>query len=893
MDNQYRKAYSEILNNRWDHKFHIDNHILLNREMNKQLLDKFYNKRAFRYWCKSTSLLKLLNNADFQYYQSTLLRQYLEQPKKYLAPDCDFLSFVSCYEQGTKVLKKLTDAASGFLHGSNQALRRLLTVEYARDVGNGNKNRHKSEPEYNGVYTAFLFNDRTKYLKVYVAKRNQGTSQDAIRIDFIPTRFTEVELDILFSHLKSAMGTTNYKHFIGKSKLRRVDIAFNMPGIFQPSVFFHHQLHDKHITSGSSWPKDGLAETTYIAARSSNHFICYDKILKEAKNFSQQEGLNIAQRKKLVDELALVTRFERRHFSKRNGDEELPDLAQVTEVNDKLAELAIFDPIYLSDLPAERLRALLYNKSRHDKKGVSNWTVLNDVYEQYGDNCVVRLNGSEFEQQKKTLLSSLLKKLQYPQTILSEQLVALAKASNQHVYEPGYPVAIESKLRSLNAYKSAAQNTFIKAGAGSGKTRQIIKRVDYLVNNNSVKAKSIVVLAYTNKVVDEIRQKLELKKLKHVNTTTFTRWCAEILKKQDKKKYRGFGFIGSTEKGTAAYDWMTKTLRANGLELDTVKVFELFAFKQNKQVRLATAMQKKSVNVDEKKLGEVFNSYSKWLDKERKWDFESVMQSTYLMLKDERIARQVSLKYKYLLMDEMQDANKLQWRIFELLSNAGTSLFVVGDTAQSIFGFRGAEPKLIADFKAKLADTRTYIANANYRSTPNLLAVTNIVRLMCDPEAKPLVSSDDHAGQKPIISSAIDRKKLYDLVDRTVQRLLAQHYSKSSILIMCRTNDLVRGITDYLVTSYGSKVPECTTIHKAKGLEREVCIYIDPRFAKGHLDTQSEALNLTYVGLTRAEECLYIIRKACNSHGYIDGDDDDVNVLDILATKSYLFSETE
>jgi DNA helicase-2/ATP-dependent DNA helicase PcrA len=242
----------------------------------------------------------------------------------------------------------------------------------------------------------------------------------------------------------------------------------------------------------------------------------------------------------------------------------------------------------------------------------------------------------------------------------------------------------------------------------------------------------------------------------------------------------------------------------------------------------------------------------------------------------------------------MQDSNLIQWKIVLKLTDKYVSSFCVGDVAQSIYGFRGANPNRLLTFIKKI-EAKTFVLGHCYRSTSSLLRLTNFVRqhIDCKPERlKTNIASDvlpnliTHRDQDSLIVGL--RHKLIELSNEIT--------NFKSILILARTNKVVDKINQALEETVKNHFPEISknhqiamTMHKAKGLESDVCFVIDPRFSRSKYDNRDEYLRLVYVAITRAKSRLIICRKDVWDNFYIDGAEDDVDIFDSIKESEYLY----
>lgn len=405
--NDQNLMFSDIENNVWSNKFALKNNSHINAKMDA-VYREFVDSKTLSYKHKPKSLVRLLKDPKHAKYQSKLLSKYFEEPEKYLKLDCDYLSIqVDC--SGAKTVELLTDLQSGIEKLRTKALMEILTVEHEKHVGKANNGlgtvKEPKAPFFTSVYRLKLFNDRRKFFYIYIADGSLGLKGKRVQIDFIPSRFTNFEIGILFGHIKSVLKNRAYLQFIAKARYKRVDVAFNMPGVFQPFVFPAY-LDINNINAGSCWPPEQLVETCYVGNRSSNHFIIYDKILKEMKTDVNSFVIERADVPQAIKQLAMTTRIERRFYTNRAGHKSTLFqksllLSLIAEQAMPLNNVAVIDPIALQKVDKELLLDAVYTKSRWQDAS-NEETAMYRISQLLSGHPVYRLDKTVFESMKTT-----------------------------------------------------------------------------------------------------------------------------------------------------------------------------------------------------------------------------------------------------------------------------------------------------------------------------------------------------------------------------------------------------------------------------------------------------------------------------------------------------------
>ena len=297
-------------------------------------------------------------------------------------------------------------------------------------------------------------------------------------------------------------------------------------------------------------------------------------------------------------------------------------------------------------------------------------------------------------------------------------------------------------LSSLNPQQVEAVKTtegplLILAGAGSGKTRVITVRIAYLIAERNVEPRNILAVTFTNKAAGEMRSRVEdLLKGQTLRSfpliSTFHSLCVRMLRQDIEKLEEGY------KKSFTIYDTddSTKVVRAciKELGLDEKQVVprvvrnQISAAKnRGEDVDLFTSRVEQT---DEKRAAtaKVFRMYEERLRLANALDFDDLLIKTVRLLrKSDEVRDKYNDKFKYVLVDEYQDTNSLQFAMINFLTQKQQNICVVGDDAQSIYGFRQADIKNILDFEQHFPTAKVILLEQNYRSTQTILDVAHAI----------------------------------------------------------------------------------------------------------------------------------------------------------------------
>lgn len=892
----------------WSNKFEAGSSLLVDRKKNTKLRSLLETNNLV-YGAKAKPFLRLLRRGSYAEYQSRLMRAYLRNPEQHLKLDCDRLVLTMQCTSGD-----LSKIKNRILKPSFASLRELLHIKKV-PVGKVNQvtereaKTPKNRPIYKHAYKITIAGDRRRFLKLYLTdddttlttffnSNNEKVELErlcGLRIDFIPDRLNEFELSAIFGHLKSVIDVRRYSQLIKNARVTRIDIGFNMVGVL--SCFAYPFSRDGRITDSLSLPdgKDEIKETTYIGQRhKSSHFIIYEKLLKELKddlkNGSTKEQIN-----ERLESLAVTTRVERRHYpyrSKNKGKDfnTLPDLKL------PLTELAFIDPILFQYVDETYLTNFLRDKTSISIKKlrviIDRKTKGKSVKKQ-----LFKLDKVWFESASHQMLSHYHKLIVSAKKPNRDEVEAYC-AEGLHLPEI-LPVSKTSDSVSLLdasksqwlAINSNEPEIAIVAGAGSGKTRTIVERVKYLIEEKGVCKNDINVLTYTTDAAKEISQRLRGYGEPFVGT--FHSWCFSLLKDYDPSTYAEITVIGEDKKRDELFQQAVVecTLKSKQLkELIDLKVSSTLGFRQ------ILDSNDCEIGCELKELQACYRKFNSIKRKYNVIDFNDMVWRTYRKLrKDKYFLKYAASRSKFLIIDEVQDSNPLQWKLFRKLIKNGSEFFCVGDPAQSIFGFRGGSSKNLVRFDKFVTGGRMFTLPYSFRLSPPILSLSNWVRVQISGDLQPL----EPVKEGDILPVLVEHNKLNEVLPwlvSNIQTKLKNGYKLSSLKIFVRTNvirnKIVRYITQTLKTNNkihaGDIKNMVMTMHRSKGLECQVGYVIDPRFWNSKLDKIDDHLRLMYVALTRASNELIICKSLSGKRIYSDEPNKDY-ILDELCNEEGLF----
>ncbi len=335
----------------------------------------------------------------------------------------------------------------------------------------------------------------------------------------------------------------------------------------------------------------------------------------------------------------------------------------------------------------------------------------------------------------------------------------------------------------------------ILAGAGSGKTKTITSRVAYLIKNG-IPPSSILTLTFTNKAASEMRQRamaLLNEQIMHPPLLcTFHKFGLLFLKHhmQELGRSNNFVIIDTDDK--------KRILKSFDIDLPVPMVAaEISRFKNNlitpEEAISAAQMQ------NYKKIALIFQKYEDYLEQNNLVDFDDLLALPYKILEqNDDLCREISHKYQYILVDEYQDTNDLQFKLLQKLSSTHNNLCVVGDDDQSIYGWRGANIKNILEFDKVFDNTKVIKLTKNYRSTQAILKAANeLIEHNRNRLGKKLESTKDSGKEIEFIHFDDENSEAKEIAQR-VRKLIERGIDPKEIAILYRINALSRSIEEAL-----------------------------------------------------------------------------------------------
>ena len=363
------------------------------------------------------------------------------------------------------------------------------------------------------------------------------------------------------------------------------------------------------------------------------------------------------------------------------------------------------------------------------------------------------------------------------------------------------------------------------AGAGAGKTKLLTTRIAYLLEQG-ISDTNILAITFTNKAAKEMRERLNvLVPSNRVFVGTFHSFGLKIIREnvEELGMNKNFTILDSDD----VLSLIKKIMKERGIDPKEVSPYFVrskISFIKNEF--LSDAEIDKFFNTyAEKKVVEIYHEYIKILKKNNSVDFDDLLKlPVELFKRNSSILEHYQEHYKYILIDEYQDTNEVQYKLSRMLASKYKNIFVVGDPSQSIYGFRGANFRNILDFERNFPGTKVVMLEQNYRSTKNILDAANSV-IKNNKERKDLdLYSTLGDGCKLKYMRGYDEKHEIALIVDEIKKLLNEGYTYQDIAIFYRTNAQSRNVEEVLLKhSFPYKVVGSYYFYNRKEIKDLLC----------------------------------------------------------------------
>src|SRR6185369_15914661 len=337
------------------------------------------------------------------------------------------------------------------------------------------------------------------------------------------------------------------------------------------------------------------------------------------------------------------------------------------------------------------------------------------------------------------------------------------------------------------------------AGPGCGKTKTLVSRLIYLLASQKAQPQNILVLTFAKKAIKEIKKRvfayITTISPRDLHIYNFHSFCFHVLNKHSH-------LLGFSDSKFPVYDRheqeviVRKILYQNNCNAEKKEINTILSYISGwKNGKLDTD----PLQFDEltKTRYEIYQKYEEYLKTNKALDFNDLLLYTIALFNyHPQVRKEYQTQFTHILLDEFQDINSIQWEIIKLILSDKQNVFLVGDPNQAIYGFQGATPELISSF-AKNKEWKTIYLNINYRSTSNILHLSNsFVTKNQSILVNNLLNTSKPEGVKVVF---LTRASIRSLIYQLRRLLIQEKFQFNDIAILYRNNYLSTRLEQELV----------------------------------------------------------------------------------------------
>lgn len=345
----------------------------------------------------------------------------------------------------------------------------------------------------------------------------------------------------------------------------------------------------------------------------------------------------------------------------------------------------------------------------------------------------------------------------------------------------------------------------ILAGAGSGKTRVLTHRITYLIEEKEVNPWNIMAITFTNKAAGEMRDRVDRLVefgAESIWVATFHSTCVRILRRYaDRLGYDTNFTIYDTDDQRTLMREICKRLNIDTKNMNEKAILGQISSAKNEMITADEYEINAGSDYALRKLAAAYKEYQKQLKKNNAMDFDDLLVNTVeLFLHNPDVLEYYQDRFRYIMVDEYQDTNTVQFRLIELLARKYKNLCVVGDDDQSIYKFRGANIRNILDFEETFPNTKVVRLEQNYRSNSNILnAANNIIKNNKDRKSKTLWTEKED-GDKLAVFACDNAFEEAERIVKDIKRYAQEEMrAYSDFAVLYRTNAQSRILEEQFV----------------------------------------------------------------------------------------------
>lgn len=363
-------------------------------------------------------------------------------------------------------------------------------------------------------------------------------------------------------------------------------------------------------------------------------------------------------------------------------------------------------------------------------------------------------------------------------------------------------------LESLNEQQQAALKetegvVLVTAGAGSGKTRLLTHRIAYLIKEKNINPHNILAITFTNKATNEMKERICKMGIYGVWISTFHSMCVRMLRENIDflpGYTKSFSIISESDRDRI----LKELLKKNEMDEDDKGkvVFHLEKIKNGGLDIDEYFDGLREVNDDREllKFQKICLQYEEYLHKSNSLDFDDLLNKTLFLFHNyPQVLNLYAQRFEYILVDEFQDTNLVQYKLVKLLCSKNKNLFVVGDEDQCIYSWRGANFHNIFNLKNDFDDVKVFKLERNYRSTKNIINLANNVIVNNRERMEKNLWTNKDEGAGPVVYAAFDERDEALFVAKNIADMVSEGSAYGDFAVLMRVNALSRALEEGLM----------------------------------------------------------------------------------------------
>lgn len=364
-----------------------------------------------------------------------------------------------------------------------------------------------------------------------------------------------------------------------------------------------------------------------------------------------------------------------------------------------------------------------------------------------------------------------------------------------------------SMLKSLNPNQKEAVEYnlgphIIVAGAGSGKTRVLTYKIAYILKEEGYEPESVLALTFTNKAAGEMKERISQligNEASKLWMGTFHSIFARILRYEAKKlDYETNFSIYDKEDSVSLVSNILQELDISFDNYNANGIHHKISNCKNHMISPDEYLNHIASNAVERKIGEIYKEYNIRLKANNSMDFDDLLlKPIELFNSNEKVLQKYRKQFKYVLVDEFQDTNKAQYEVLKLIVQGKTKICVVGDDAQSIYGWRGADLQNMLNFEKDFQKCKMFRLEQNYRSTKTILmGADSVIKNNQSQIAKTLWTENEEGDKISYIRCSDEKDEAFQISRRIKDEITKRKLSLKDIAILYRINSQSRALEE-------------------------------------------------------------------------------------------------